>query len=118
MKFVVSILLIALLSLGSEIYLPFWSVALVAFGVSALIPQAPWKALVCGFVAVFALWVGLAAYIDQANDHILGNRVSLLVLKITSPVLLILVTGFIGGIVGAMGALTGSFLHKKAVNPQ
>ena len=113
MKFVISLLLIALLSLGAEIYLPFWSVALVAFTVSALIPQAPWKALVCGFVAVFALWAGLAVYLDSANDHILGNRVSLLVLKTTSPFLLILVTGFIGGLVGALGALTGSFLHRR-----
>ena len=111
-RFFISLLLIALLSLAAELYLPFWSVALVAFVVSALIPQAPWKALLCGFVAIFLLWSGLACYLDEANDHILANRVSLLVLKTTSPLLLVAVTGFVGGVVGGMGALSASFLHR------
>ncbi|TDX02260.1 hypothetical protein [Dinghuibacter silviterrae] len=113
MKFLISFILILLLSLGAQIYLPFWSVAIVAFVVSALIPQTPWKALLCGFAAVFVLWAGLALYLDEANDHLLANRISLLVLKMSSPLLLIAVTGFVGGLVGAMGALSGSFLHRQ-----
>jgi hypothetical protein len=115
MKFLISFLLILLLSLCAQIYLPFWSVAVVAFAVSALIPQAPWKALLCGFAALFVLWAGLAWYLDEANDHLLSGRISLLILKISSPMLLVALTGFVGGIVGAMGALSGSFVHRRQV---
>lgn len=112
MKFLISLFLMILLSLGAQLYLPFWSVAVVAFMISALIPQRPWMALLCGFAAIFLLWSGLAIYLDEANGHILSARVSLLVLKVSSPLLLVLVTGFIGGIVSGMSALSASFLHK------
>jgi len=41
MKFIVSILLIALLSVVVCLYLPWWIIAIVAFIVAALIPQKP-----------------------------------------------------------------------------
>jgi hypothetical protein len=113
MRILITILLIALLSLGAELYLPFWSVAFVAFAVSALIPLKPWMAFCCGFLAVFLLWAGLAWYLDQGNNHLLSGRISLLMFKITSPMLLIAVTGFVGGIVGGSAALSASFLHRR-----
>lgn len=112
MKFLLSILLIALLSLGAELYLPFWSVALAAFTVSALIPQKPLFSFLCGFTALFLLWAGLAWYLDEGNNHILSVRVSAL-FKLPSPVLLVIVTGFIGGILGGMASLSASFLRKR-----
>jgi hypothetical protein len=113
MKFLISFILMILLSLVAEIYLPFWSMALAAFAVSALIPQAPWKALLCGFLAIFLLWSGLAYYLDEANGHLLAGRISLLILKMSSPWLLVAVTGAVGGIVGGMSAFSASFLHGK-----
>jgi len=112
MKWITSLLLIALLSLAAELYLPFWSVALISFGVVAAIPQTSWKAFLCGFAALFLLWSCLAFYMDAQNNQILSSRVSLLFLKIKSPILLVLVTGFLGGIVGGMGALSASFLRS------
>ena len=114
-RFCISLLLTALLGLGAGLYFPFWSIALVAFCVSSLIPQAPWKALVCGFLAAFLLWAGLALYIDRANDHVLSARISQLVLGKASPLLLVCLTGFVGGVVSGMGALSGSFLHRRAI---
>ena len=64
MRFIISLLLIIVLSLAAGVWLPFWSVALVAFAVSALIPQSPWMALLCGFLAVFLTWAGLAYVLD------------------------------------------------------
>ena len=113
MKWFVSCLLIAFLSLAAELYLPFWSVAIVSFGVIAAIPQRSWSAFWCGFAGLFLLWAGLACYLDIANEHILSSRISLLVLKMDSPALLILATGIMGGILGGMGALSASFLRRS-----
>ena len=117
MKFVVSLLLIILLSFVSCLYFPWWSIAIVSFVVVALIPQKPVLAFLCGFGALFLFWSLLSLWISSNNDHVLAHKVSVLFLKMDSPFLLILVTGFIGGLVAGFGALTASFLHKKKVQP-
>ena len=113
MKFIVSLILIALLSFAACLYFPWWSIAIVAFFVAALIPQGAGKSFFTGFVALFLLWGGLSFWISNNNDHILAHKVSLLILKIDSPYLLIIVTAFIGGIVAGLAAVTGSFLRNK-----
>jgi hypothetical protein len=113
MKFIISLLLIALLSFAACLYLPWWSVAIVGFLVVALIPQRPGMALLCGFLAVFILWFALSFWLSSNNNHILAHKVSLLILKMDNPYLLMFATAFIGGLVAGFGALTGSFLRGK-----
>ena len=113
MKFIVSLILIALLSFASCLYFPWWSIAIVAFVVTALIPQGSAKSFFTGFLALFLLWGGLSFWISNNNDHILANKISLLILKMDSPYLLIIATALIGGIIAGLGAVTGSFLRKK-----
>ena len=113
MKFIVSLILIALLSFASCLYFPWWSIAIVAFVVAALIPQKPFVGFVTAFLAVGLLWAGLAFWLSNNNGHLLAHKVSLIILKIDSPYLLIVATGIIGGIVAGFAALTGSFLRNK-----
>lgn len=113
MKFIVSTILIVLLSFAAGLYFAWWSIAIVAFVIAALIPQRPFKSFITGFVAVFLLWAALSFWISNNNDHILAHKVSMLILKIDNPYLLILATGLIGGIVAGFAALTASFLKKK-----
>ena len=112
MKFITSILLIALLSLAACLYLPWWSIAFAAFLVSVLIPQHPGQAFLAGFIALFLLWGGLAWYLSNNNDHILAHRVSQVILKMDNPYILITATALIGAIVAGFAALTGSYLRK------
>jgi len=111
-KFFVSILLIALLSFICGLFLPWWTIAIAAFVVSVLIPQRPLASFFTGFVALFLLWGGLATYFDTANNSILSARIAGLVYLHGSSVALVLVTGFIGALVGGGGSLTASFLRK------
>lgn len=111
-KFIVSILLIALLSFICGLFFPWWSIAIAAFVVGALIPQRPLAAFFAGFVALFLLWGGLAAYFDTANNSILSARVAGMVYLRGSSVALVIVTGFIGALVGGGGSLTAAFLRK------
>ena len=111
MKFIVSLILILLLSFCAGLYLPWWSIAVVAFIVSALIPQRPFLSFLAGFIALFLLWGGLSFWISGNNHHILANRVCNLFFKTESAVLLIGVTSLIGALVAGLGALTASFIR-------
>lgn len=112
MKFFISLILTILLSFAASLFLPWWSIAIAAFLVAALIPQKPFKALLTGFIALFLLWGGLSFWISNNNDHILAHKVSMLILKMDSPIMLVLATALIGALVAGFGALTGSYLRK------
>ena len=112
MKFIVSILLIALLSVAACLYLPWWSIAIVAFIVAAAIPQTPWKSFLTGFISLFLLWGSLSWYISSNNEHLLAHKVSMIILKTDSPYSLVLVTALIGSLVAGFASLAGSFVRK------
>ncbi len=112
MKFFTSILLTALLSFAGCLYLPWWSIAVVAFILAALIPQKPIKAFLAAFIALFILWFALCFYMSNANDNILAHKVSLLIIKMDNPYLLMTVTALIGALVAGLAALSGSYLRK------
>ena len=115
MKFIISLLLMAALSFTACLYTEWWSIAIVCFVVAALIRQRPGIAFITGFLALFLLWGGLSFLISNNNEHLLAHKVSILLFKTDNPYLLIIITGFIGAIVGAFAAFTGSFLSAKAV---
>src|SRR5258705_3826088 len=113
MKFIASFILTALLSFATCLFLPWWSIAITAFVVAALIPQRPGKAFITGFVALFGLWAALSYWISVKNEHVLAHKISLLILKMDNPYILILATGLIGGLVAGFAGLSGSLLRKS-----
>src|SRR5436305_2101803 len=115
MKFIVSVILIALLSFAACLYLPWWSIAIVAFIVAVFIPQNAGISFLTGFFALFLLWGLISFWISSSNEHILAHKISLIILKIDSPYLLMLATAIIGGVVAGLAAMTGSFLRRKKV---
>ena len=112
MKFGVSILLTILVSFVAGLYLPFWSVALVAFLVAIFIYQKPGMAYLAGFVSILLFWGLLAWWIDSQNDSILSKRMATIFPLGGSSALLILITAIVGAIIGGLSALSGSFLRK------
>ena len=115
MKFIISFILTALLSFGLCLFLPWWSIAIAAFIVAALIPQKPFKAFACAFLALFLLWGGLSFWISNNNHHLLAHKMSLLILKMDNTGLLFFVTAFIGAIIAGFAALAGSYARKTKV---
>jgi hypothetical protein len=112
MKFLATTLLIALFSLLTGLYLPWWAFALPAAIISILIPMKSGWAFLSGFLALFLLWGTLAGIQDNANDSILASKIAAILPLGGSPVLLIGVTALIGALVGGGAALTGSLLKK------
>jgi len=113
MKFITSIILTAILSFAACLYLPWWSIAIAAFIVAALIPQHPGKAFITGFLALLLLWSGLSFWISNNNEHLLAHKISILILKMDNPYVLILITAFIGALVAGFAAMSGSFMRKS-----
>lgn len=112
MKFIISLILTALLSFAACLYLPWWSIAFVAFIVAVLIPQKPGKAFLTAFLALFLLWGGLSFWISNGNEHLLAHKMSMVILKMDSPYVLILATALIGALVAGFAALSGAYLRK------
>ncbi len=111
MKFIISIILIILLSFCACLFFPWWSIAVVAFLVAALIPQTPLVSFFSGFIALFLLWGILSFWISTNNNHILAHRVSLLIFKMDNPFLLIIASAFIGALVAGFAALTAAYIR-------
>lgn len=107
MRFFISTILTALLAFALGVYFPWWSIAVAAFIVYAMIPVKPGWAFVSAFLALFLLWGGMAWVISANNEHILGHRISEVILKKDDPAMLALATALIGGVVGGFAGLSG-----------
>jgi len=112
MKFIVSIILTALLSFVACLYLPWWSIAVVSFLVAVVIIQKPYLAFISAFASLFLLWGGMAWGISAANGDLLAGKMSILVIESESSFLLMGLTALIGAIVAAFAALSGSLLRR------
>ena len=112
MKFTISVILIAVLSFAFGLYLPWWSLAIAAFVVTALLHHRHGFSFLAGFVAIFLLWFLLATFIDVRNQHILSRKLAFLLPLGGNSFLLTLITALVGGLVGGFAALSGSLLRK------
>lgn len=107
MKFIVSVLLIAVLAAVVAWFLPWWTVAIVAF----IIGGQSKNAFLAGFCGVALCWLVAAVFRDMANDHILSGRMAVL-FKLPNYGLFICVTVFIGGLIGGLSAWSGALLTR------
>ena len=112
MRILVSIILIALLSFTTGLYLPWWSFAPVSFLVAFFISQKPLSSFIAGFLALLILWGGLAFWIDRQNEHVLSTRIAELFPLGGNPYALIGTTALIAALIAGLAALSGSFLLK------
>jgi hypothetical protein len=108
MKFVITTAVTALVAFAMGLFLPWYSIALAAGLVAALLPQNAWKAFATGFLGIALLWLAVALYKDAGNNHLLSTKIASL-LKLPAYSYLFLVTAVVGGLVGGLGALTGYF---------
>ena len=115
MKFVISILLAALLTYAIGIYgnLPWWSFVITNLLIAVAIPQKPLLAFASGAIGVGMLWAGLAFGIDLANNHILATKVATILPLKGSYSSLIILTAFLGALLSGLASLTGSFVRAR-----
>ena len=111
MRFLLATLLIALLSFIAGLFLPWWSIAIIAFLVALLLQQGIGRSFLAGFTGIFLLWALVAFWIDVKNESILSHKIAQLFPLGGSSFLLILITALIGALVGGFAAMAGSSLR-------
>lgn len=111
-----SFLLMILLSAMVQYFLPWWSVALVPFGISAWKGSSGKGAFFNGFFSAAVLWAALAFYEHQRSGGLLTERISVLFQGVGMPVLLA-ATVLIGGLVGGFASMSGYFL-RQLISPR
>ena len=113
MKLPVATVLTALLAFVAGLFLPWWSIAIAALLVAIMVHQKAGKAFLSGFLGLFLLWAGLAWWIDMKNNGLLSKKIASVLPLGGNTILLILVTGLVGGLVAGFAAMTGSYLRAS-----
>jgi hypothetical protein len=114
MKFIAAVLLTTVFGiiLGMIAGIPWWGFAVSSFLIGALLYQSAGKAFLSGFLGLFLFWAGMATWIDMQNQHLLSKKVALIFPLQGSYVLLIIVTGVLGGLIAGFSAMSGSYLRR------
>lgn len=108
MKFLFQLLFIAIGSFVIQLFLPWWSIAIIAFAAGYLIKSS--QNFLAGFLGIALLWALYALWLDQNGAAPLADRVAG-ILSISKPLLFVL-TALIGGLVAGFACLSGSILKK------
>ncbi len=112
MKFIVALLLTALLGYVAPLYFTWWTFAATSFIVAIAVPQRHVATFLSGFLGMFLLWLIMAVIIDNANESLLSKKIAIILPFSGSVFLLMLTTAFLGGAVSGFAALSGSFIKK------
>jgi hypothetical protein len=105
-------LLILIISLVLQFFLPWWIIALVAFVFAFWKAGTPGQAFASGFGAIFVLWIVMGLIRSIPNENLLANRIGEMLMLPSSSfnwIIILLVTGIVGGLVAALAALAGFY---------
>lgn len=116
MKFTTAIILTAMTGFIAGIlsFSPWWGFAITSLLVAVLVHQKAGKAFLAGFLGIFLLWAGLAWWIDMKNNGILSHKIAQILPLGGNTLLLIIITGVVGGLVAGFAAMSGSYLRASS----
>lgn len=106
-SYFIHFLLVLVTGYVGHLFLPFWIAAVVAMLVAFLFKMHPWGSFISGFFAVALLWSLMALLLNSKDGGVLSAKIGEVFNGISSMQLVVL-TGFIGGLLGGFGSLTGS----------
>ena len=95
-----------------NLVLPWWGIAITGLILGFQLKPKSGTAFGYGFLALFLLWGGQALYIHFANGGILSTRIAEM-LGVGSPILVVLITGILGGLVSGLAVLSGTLLKNS-----
>ncbi|OJW66627.1 MAG: hypothetical protein BGO68_01600 [Candidatus Amoebophilus sp. 36-38] len=111
MRFIFQVILTSLISYILQQFMPSWIVVFVAAIVALFVQSNPAAAFLGGFAAISLLWMCKATIIDVYTNSILSVKVAA-ILGMKSSIMLILLTGILGGLLGGLGAASGQHLLR------
>jgi hypothetical protein len=109
MRLTFQILFILILAFILELFLPWWSIALVAF-IGGLLLKSKYNFL-AGFIAIALLWFFKAFIIDTMAATTLTEKVAQ-IFKLPNKAILYMIMMLLGGLVGGFGCMAGGAVRK------
>ncbi len=111
MKFLLPVILIAIISLLLQWFMPWWSIVIAAALIGVMFSLSGFHSFLSGFFGTAIVWWGYAWMIDAKNQSLLSTRIAEL-FQLGSPMLLIFICGIVAGLVGGLAAVSGSEIKK------
>ncbi|MCF8449567.1 MAG: hypothetical protein K9G49_06805 [Taibaiella sp.] len=111
MRFLIIVISIAVLCGISEFFLPWWMAAVVPFLIAIAVRQRPGGAFLAGFSGVGLCWLSFVMLRDIPNAHLLSTKMAQ-IFQLPGYGLLIVVTVFIGALIGGMAAWAGALIKR------
>ncbi len=93
-----------------------WGVAIVAAILSFFFRLTPLTSFIIGFSSVSLMWLTYAVILNMINKGEMASKIGTLIGGLPTLQLIVITAG-IGGILGGLGALTGS-LGRELLAPQ
>jgi hypothetical protein len=112
----IQVIAIAILSLLAQLFLPWWSLAVVAFAVCFVRSNGAGRAFLQGFAGAALTWLGYALLVHISTDGIFTGRMGLLLFKTEGAGLPLLVTTLLGGLVGGPAGMSGYLVRQASGN--
>jgi hypothetical protein len=103
--------LIAILSFLVQLFLPWWSLAVVAFACSFMLGRKAATTFFTGMLASGLVWLIMALYIHFTRGDLMTDKMAVL-LALPSSLILYLASFFIAGIEGGLAAISGFYLRS------
>jgi hypothetical protein len=103
---------IAILGFLAQIQFEWWSIALVAFFVGAVLGKTPALSFAYGTAAVTFLWATYAGIQASTNNNIISNMMGNMLGGALTGMQLVMATGLIGGLVGGFATMAGAQLRE------
>jgi len=107
MKFIIGIIAVALLSFLAQQVFPWWIIVAITLLVGGFLGMSSGKSFLFGFLGIALMWGIHAFLINQANDGLLASKIGELLGGLSSG-LVVLISAALGGLIGGLGAMTGS----------
>lgn len=111
MRFFIIMLITALASALLLHFLPWWITIVIAFFMVIFLPLRMGAATLSAGLGAGLCWLVIALSRDIGNEHILSRQIAVL-MGVPSYLFIILITGIIGFISGALGGFTASALNR------
>ncbi len=108
MKFLIQTLATLIGCCIVQYFLPWWTLALVAFAVGYYFNTTGIVSFAAGFIGVGILWLAMAYYIDSSTQSVITSKVSRLF-----PVNIFMFMVLVGGLVGGFASLSGTLVKGK-----
>lgn len=107
-KIIENLILTTVLAIVLSAFLPWWAIMVAGLLSGAIVRLRNVAAFFVPFLAISLFWIVYAYMLSSANDFTLATKIATLLKLNGNVVLLLIVTGIVGGLAGGISALLGN----------